>query len=87
MAHDNIKKKLIYKTIHRGCKELDIILSEYINNKFDAISNDEIKIYEALLSEADNDIYNWIIEKEPSPVQYQNIIQEIIDLNQKKHEK
>ena len=63
------RKKLLYISTHRGCKEMDIILGTFAQHNIDKLTLDEIAIFERLLSESDATIYyslvNIICKKEP----------------------
>jgi antitoxin CptB len=87
MNLDHLKKKLLYQSAHRGCKELDIILGSFAENFLMDLEYKSIKLYEELLQAPDNDIYNWIIEKTLPPKQYDTkLLKRIISFNKKKHE-
>ena len=87
MNLDHLKKKLLYQSAHRGCKELDIILGSFAENFLMNLEYESIKLYEKLLQAQDNDIYYEIIEKTPLPKQYDTkLLKRIISFNKKKHE-
>ncbi len=70
MSDLDTKKRLLYRSVHRGCKETDILLGEFATAKLDTLSNPELKIYEKLLEVNDVDIYNWLTEKTQIPAEY-----------------
>lgn len=70
-------KELIYKSIHRGCKEIDYILNEFVMHKLLKLNDQELKIYEKLLDIDDYKIYSWLIEKSEPPKEYISILQNI----------
>lgn len=55
------KKKLLYMSTHRGCKEMDIILGSFAKNHLDQLTIEELEVYERLLSESDAEIYSGIV--------------------------
>tara|TARA_B100001167_G_C16605746_1_gene227958 strand:+ start:335 stop:589 length:255 start_codon:yes stop_codon:yes gene_type:complete len=58
-----LKKKIIYRSEHRGIKEMDILLSNFVKkyiNKFDII---ELKQLKDLLNIDDNNLFKWYLNK------------------------
>ncbi|MDX2112947.1 MAG: succinate dehydrogenase assembly factor 2 [Alphaproteobacteria bacterium] len=63
------RKRLIFRSTHRGNKEMDLVFSQFIEAHLPALSAAELDIYEALLEENDVDIWDWVTGK-PCPEQY-----------------
>ncbi len=61
---NEFQNKLIYRSWHRGTKELDLILGNFITENIQNLSDDEIENYEILLNCEDPDIYKWIVNQE-----------------------
>lgn len=74
---NNIQKKIIYKSMHRGCKEMDFIFSNFIKNHLNYCSEKEIDALENLIGEADLDILDWITNKTTTPVKYTALIKKL----------
>ena len=53
-------KKLKMRSMRRGIKEMDIILSEFADAALDSMPKDELDLYEHLLNENDQDLYLWV---------------------------
>lgn len=70
-------KTLLYRSLHRGCKETDILLGLFAKDKITDFSDEELKLYSDLVLEDDVLIYDWILQKVPTPNQYQSLIQNI----------
>lgn len=61
------RRRLLYRSEHRGNKENDILLGQFARAHvmgFDAAQLDQ---YEALLGESDNDIFDWASGRAPVP--------------------
>lgn len=69
---ENTRKKLIYRSWHRGTKEMDLIMGHFADQFVPTCSSDELKAYEELLVENDPDLYNWISGREDVPDDLQN---------------
>ncbi|MAR76702.1 MAG: succinate dehydrogenase assembly factor 2 [Rhizobiales bacterium] len=61
---NEFQNRLIYRSWHRGTKELDLILGNFISDNINQMSEDEIAEFEALLNSEDPDIYKWIVKFE-----------------------
>lgn len=57
-----IRKKLIYMSVHRGCKEMDLILGKFAISEIFKLSDDEVKIYAKLIQTNDTILYNILAE-------------------------
>jgi succinate dehydrogenase flavin-adding protein (antitoxin of CptAB toxin-antitoxin module) len=55
-----IRKKLLYMSTHRGCKEMDIILGKFAESELNSLTDEEIATYEKLLELSDDILYNTI---------------------------
>ena len=56
-----LKKKIIYRSIHRGTKEMDLLLGNFVKRYINELNNSELKDLEKLLSYEDEAIYKWYI--------------------------
>lgn len=61
------RKRLIFRSAHRGTKEMDIVLGSFATQHVPHFMPEELKEYDALLRENDPDLYNWITGKEKAP--------------------
>jgi antitoxin CptB len=64
---DPRRKKIMFRCQHCGMKENDILLGRFAAVHIADLSDQQLERMEALLEEADNDLYNWITGKEPVP--------------------
>lgn len=64
---DARRKRLIYRATHCGMKENDVLLGKFALARLDALSEDEADMFENLMNHSDNDLYNWITGREPTP--------------------
>jgi len=68
------RKKIAFRAWHRGFREADLILGAFADAYLAGLSDGELDRFERLLEEADHDIYNWIIERTPTPPQFETDI-------------
>ena len=80
---DELKiKKLIYRSAHRGCKEMDVILGPFAEQELAGLSAEDVKRYEKFIEEDDWDIYAWVSGKLDMPEEYSdNIGKKVIEFN------
>ena len=58
-----LKKQIIYRSKHRGTKEMDILLGNFVKTYINEFNDNELKDLEKLLFIEDEIIYKWYIEK------------------------
>ena len=58
-----LKKQIIYRSMHRGSKEMDLLLGNFVKKHIDKFNNTELKDLEKLLFIEDEVIYKWYFEK------------------------
>jgi antitoxin CptB len=54
------RKRLLYRSIHRGNKENDILLGQFARAHIADFTAAELDQYESLLENGDNDIFDWV---------------------------
>ena len=79
MNNENFVKQLLYRSVHRGCKETDFLIGEFAKVKLAEIS--DLELFGRFLEEDDLRIYDWILGKEESPKEYLRLLQEIRDFH------
>ncbi len=65
---DRRRKRLKFRSWHRGMREMDIIAGRFADRNIDVFSERQLDLYEALLHESDPDMYNWLTGRQPIPV-------------------
>ena len=65
---NNKRKQLIFRSDHRGTKEMDLIMGTFAKKYVPQFDVAELAAYEELLMNNDPDLYNWLTDKEPVPV-------------------
>ncbi|WPX96976.1 lipid-A-disaccharide synthase [Candidatus Bandiella euplotis] len=84
MTLHELKKKLLYQSTHRGCKELDIILGDFARKHLMGFDSQKTKDYETLLNAPDNDIYRWITGLQAVPKEYKTEVMDQLKTSDKK---
>ena len=58
-----LKKQIIYRSMHRGTKEMDLLLGNFVQKHIDELSTIDLKDLIKLLFIEDEVIYKWYFEK------------------------
>jgi antitoxin CptB len=70
-------KRLAMRSMRRGIKEMDLILSAYATDRLEGMDEHALDIYDDLLNENDHDLYQWVTHQTlPKPV-YADMIADI----------
>ncbi len=70
-------KRLVYRSKYTGTKELDVLLSRFVDRHLPALTQSQLALYERLLEAENPDLFMWISGRKPVPEQWDN---EIMDL-------
>ncbi len=76
-APDARLKRLKMRSMRRGIKEMDIILGGFAEHHLEALPEPMLEVYDALLSENDHDLYQWVTGQAPVPEGYLDLITQI----------
>jgi antitoxin CptB len=68
-------KRLAMRSMRRGIKEMDLILSAYADDCLAAMDDAALDVYDDLLNENDHDLYQWVTRQVlPKPVYSEMVI-------------
>ena len=77
MSRKVVRKRLSIRSWRRGTKELDLILGQFSDKNLNKLNTSELNLYEQFLSNDDYLIYNWLFNKEDSPILFKSLIKRI----------
>ena len=66
------RKRLKFRSWHRGIKEADILLGSFADKFLDELTKEQLDAYETMLREPDSDLVAWITGDKPAPAQHDN---------------
>ena len=69
---ENRRKRLIFRSWHRGTREMDLIMGSFADQNVPGFGADELEQYEELLINNDPDLYNWYTGKDLVPANILN---------------
>ncbi len=62
-----LRKKLLYRSLHRGCKETDLIFGSFAQKNIESMSLEELHQFDEILSQTDSDIVSWVMKRSNPP--------------------
>ena len=78
-------RRLGMRSWRRGTKEMDLILGPYADERLAAMDAPALDLYEALLDEADDELYAWVSERRAAPAAYRALIEAIRGAARRRH--
>ena len=74
-----LNKQKIFWHSRRGMLELDLLLVPFAQEVFETLAPDQQQLYEKLLQEEDQDLWNWFLDRtEPPQTKFKPLIAQIL---------
>jgi len=70
-------RRLEMRANRRGIKEMDIILGRYAGARLAHLDAPALDLFDALLSENDQDLYQWVTGQSAPPGRFAPLVEEI----------
>lgn len=77
-TEDIRRKRLRFRSWHRGTRELDLLLGRFADRYMDRLTAEQLDRYEALIGQPDPDIYRWVSGAESPPAAHDNDVMTLI---------
>jgi antitoxin CptB len=75
---DPRKKRLLFRSWHRGTRESDLILGRFAEAHLAGFDEAQIDRYEALLCCSDAEIFDWVAGRAPPPPEYDHDVTRLL---------
>jgi len=59
---NNLIKKLLYRSNHRGTKEMDLLIGGFAKENLETLNAEELKEFELILNFTDKKLNTWLID-------------------------
>jgi antitoxin CptB len=59
---NNLIKKLLYRSNHRGTKEMDLLIGGFAKENLATLNAEELKEFELILNFTDKKLNTWLID-------------------------
>jgi antitoxin CptB len=70
-------KRLHLRSMRRGIREMDLILTAFARDRLQMMTPAELDLYERLLEENDPDLYAWVTGRHDPPAAFGEMIDKI----------
>ena len=64
------RRRVLFRSWHRGIREMDLVLGRFADEHIDKLTDDELTVYEALMEVPDRDLLKWVTGEAPVAVNY-----------------
>lgn len=64
---DERRKRLLFRSWHRGMREMDYVLGHFANETIADMSEADLDSFEQLMQVPDPDMYKWLSGTQPTP--------------------
>ena len=82
-SHDHRLKRLKMRSMRRGIREMDLILTAWADANLHTLNDAELDQYDAMLNENDQDLYQWVTGQVDPPAELSALIGQIAQTFQK----
>ncbi|MBJ3762727.1 succinate dehydrogenase assembly factor 2 [Maribius pontilimi] len=70
-------RRLKMRSMRRGIKEMDLILSAYADGRLAELSPETVALYEEMLFENDQELYTWVSGQVAPPDRFAALVDDI----------
>ena len=67
---DPRRRRLLFRSWHRGIREMDLVYGRFVDAHIAALSDAELDDYERLLELRDQQVFDWVSGAQPLPAEY-----------------
>ena len=71
---DPRRRKLLFRSWHRGIREMDLIMGRFADACIADLSAVELDDYERLIEMPDHELYAWIVGERQTPPEHDNAV-------------
>ncbi|HEX2018800.1 MAG TPA: succinate dehydrogenase assembly factor 2 [Aurantimonas sp.] len=64
------RRKALFRSWHRGTREMDLVLGRFADAEIDRLSDAELADFELLMEALDRDLFQWLTGEAPVPANY-----------------
>ncbi|MEM8731010.1 MAG: succinate dehydrogenase assembly factor 2 [Pseudomonadota bacterium] len=72
-------RRLKMRAMRRGIREMDLLLTAYADARLEHMSEVELRIFDQLLGENDQDLYAWVTGQRPADGKFSDILADIAE--------
>jgi antitoxin CptB len=77
-AEETRRKRLLFRSWHRGTKEADLLLGTFAERNLARFGQGQLDEYEAILEASDAELWDWLIHRHPVPPERQGSVMRLL---------
>ncbi|WP_294644058.1 succinate dehydrogenase assembly factor 2 [uncultured Aureimonas sp.] len=67
---DPRRRKALFRSWHRGTREMDLVLGRFADAEIDKLDDEELGVFEHLMEAPDRDLFSWLTGSSETPANY-----------------
>ena len=75
---DARRRKLLFRSWHRGIREMDLILGGFADQEIHVLNEADLDRYERLLENQDADLLSWVTGETLAPETHSDLLKKIM---------
>lgn len=68
------RRKVLFRSWHRGTREMDLIMGRFADVHIGAFTEAELDEFERLIEVPDRDLFAWVTDKQDTPANYDTAV-------------
>tara|TARA_B100000686_G_C16577499_1_gene856295 strand:- start:100 stop:375 length:276 start_codon:yes stop_codon:yes gene_type:complete len=85
--NSTLRKKLFFRSCHRGIKEMDLILGSFAQEYLPTMTEEDLSKFQKILDIPDQELLSWCMRKVEIPHEYESdLLNQIVNYKPKKQE-
>jgi antitoxin CptB len=70
--HESRRKRLLWRSSHRGIKEMDLLMGGFAVRHVGAMSESQLTAFEVLIEVPDQELFSWVMGEAAVPDDFKN---------------
>ncbi len=71
---DPRRRKILFRSWHRGTREMDLIMGRFADARIGELTDAELDDFERLIEVPDRDLFAWVTSKADTPANYDTTV-------------
>ncbi|MCZ8314774.1 succinate dehydrogenase assembly factor 2 [Phreatobacter sp.] len=71
---DPRRRKILFRSWHRGTREMDLIMGRFADARIGELTDAELDDFERLIEVPDRDLFAWVTSKADTPSNYDTTV-------------